>query len=204
MANVNTSLELKYKTLLSADGVSLSIVETTGVYSNTNITGYGTTNPVVGDVTGVELEIAANDSTYVYDLSSTEIDLTVWPDNSSDEIVVIESEDIGQETGSQITDQVLTLTFSYTGTFNAVSFTAETVLYVGVAPALECCYEKLLNLIDAHDCGCDDADLYYTKAVKLRATIDAFYNAAACGDVDVAVELLSQGNFICTECGCGC
>jgi len=200
MNNTNTDLELQYTILLTPDGTTLKIVETTDAYSTTNVGGYGTVNPVVGDVTDVALEIVSDGSAYTF----ASADVPDLPDDAAENVTVITSDQLGQDTGVQLPDGILTLTFTYSGTFNSVPFIAENTIYKGIAPSLECCYAKLITKVSTGNCGCSSQEEGYKTAMKLRTTIDAFYQAATCNDTDRAQELLAQGQFICEDCDCGC
>lgn len=200
MSSTNTDLTLKYSVTLTPDGTTLKFVETTDEYSASNTGGYGSVNPDTSDVTDVALEIVNQGEEYAFDDS----DLTGFPDDDASEVVSITSDMLGGDTGDQIPDGILTITFTYTGTYLSVVFTTETVIYKGIATAVECCYDKLIASVTAGTCNCESQEEAYKNVVLLRSTIDAFYNAASCNETERAEELLSQAQQICEDCECNC
>lgn len=200
MSSTNTDLTLKFSCTVTPDGTTLKFVETTDVYGASNTGGYGTINPEPSDITSVALEIVCQEKEYSFDDS----DLTGFPDDTATEVVNITSDMIGQDTGEQIPSGILTITFNYTGTYAGVVFTTETVIYKGIAISEECCYDKLIASVTAGSCNCESQEEGMKNVVLLRATIDAFYNAAACNDTARAEELLSQAQQICNDCECNC
>jgi len=208
--NINTSLIPKFKIFQSSDGINLNIIETTGLYDiNTNQGGYGTINPDVADVSLVQLTITVANGTYTFTNDPNSVTYPTildgyLPDDASTNLLQIASSYLGQVAGTQLTDQIVTLVFTYTGTFNAVTFTAETTVYFAANAQLLCCYDKALSKASTGSCGCENPDEFKVKVNTLSALIKAYVYAAECDDVCNAEDLLSQAQAICCEIGCNC
>ena len=201
--NTNTSLTPTYKVFLSNDGVNLNIIETTSTYDiNTNKGGYGTVNPETSDVSLVSLTINTKNGDYTFTNGSGGLLENLLPDDTITNIAQIPSDQLGYVTGSQIGDQLLTLVFTSTGTFNAVTFITETTIYYGSNAQLLCCLDKARNLVDT--VCCDQEDIYADAVNQLEATISAYQYAASCNDVDRANDLYAQAAQLCKFCNCSC
>ena len=184
---------------LKSNCVDLVFKETTGLYSLSNLGGYGSPNNTTGSVTSAVLVITAPDSTeYTIDMLAT----TFFPTSNTLYEFIIPLSDIGSPV--TVADGYWTFVYTVTApdpnTGIPASFVATSALVVSCAA--NCCIANMLAQIKLNTCPtCDSLFSYedYVKAVSLR---DSMQEAANCGDAQYITDTLNILTKLCNKVKC--
>lgn len=162
--------------------------ETTG--SGTN--GWGSPNPGLGDAESAELVIKfPDDSEVEFDLSAN------FPTDDDQLEAIISMSDLSLS--GKFPDGIYL--FTYNVVVDGDSYTKS--CYVLFDCQAKCCVDKLFAKIKSTDCGnCSESKL--RQAYDADAFLKAAENAASCGKLTQAKELLSKVEFLCNNENCNC
>jgi len=194
-----TQLVLNFEICQSSDCSSLTFVETTGLFSDTNLTGWddgllGSLNPPTSDAVSAVLTITlASGVTYNIDLFATGLFPTY--DNTLE--YTIPNESFGYVTGSAIADQIIN--FTYTVTLSDDSVYTQNIQQAFYCQA-QCCVMSMFANIDSgcNDCNADKIE----KALNAYALLKGLIYAANCGNSTYFNNILAQVNKLCLNSNC--
>ncbi len=176
----------------------LTFKDTTGAYSVSNPTGYGTPNPEIVDFVSAVLTVIAPDET------EYEIDLFAdsFPTVDVDQEYEIDLDDLGSRTSiedgywSFIYTIVTAGAVTYTATFGAIFLCNA-----------RCCVQRILLKIDENKFGTTDKQnqKYINNYLKAKAILDTLTYYAYCGNLDKFdnIKLVLDkmcNNIDCTTC----
>ena len=189
------SLELKYTSSVTIDGLKLLFQETTGIYqATTNPTGWGTPNIDTSDSILAKLEIIfpneTEDDIHTLDIS------TDFPSSDTSKAIEFTMEDFDGEEGDIFPDGVYNIIY----TISTETEDYVTSKYVFAFSQVKCCVESMFKNLDP--IGCNGSCL---EAAEDALTTWAYYKAllanATCGDIAKVNELLELVNKMCSGRG---
>lgn len=195
---ISTSLVLNFEICQSNDCSSLTFVETTGLLSDTNLTGWnngllGATNPSTSDATSAVLTITlASGNTYNIDLLATGF----FPTYDTNFEYVIPNESFGYITGSPIADQIIN--FTYTVVALGVTYTQN--IQQAFYCQAQCCVMSMFVDIDSTCDNCNEDKM--DRALKAYALLKGLIAAANCGNSTYFNNILAQVNKLCLNSNC--
>ena len=188
-----SNLDLKIS-LDSPDCSNLIFNELTGIYTTSNLTGWGAPNDTLGEVISATLFISTPSGTgFAFNplLSGFPTNSTVFP-------YTISYASLGLPTG--LVDGVYTATYTVITSVTSVLYTYRVSNQFLINCNLECCVDKMLLDIDDFDCDCNE-----DKKDKYLTALSALYSiekAKDCGDIVTANNLFSIANKLCNNLGC--
>ncbi len=173
---------------------SMVFTETTGAYSENNLTGWGTPNADTDDATSAILTITDPANTnFEFDLFA---ETPNWPTTDETQEFNIIPTDLNQANGKFIDGLYK---FQYTVTLDDDSVIT-TIIYQFFYCNIECCVNKMFAKITDPVCDCQ-ADAIAT-ASKADALLTALKKAAKCGKTSVFNTLTTILNRMCTNINC--
>ena len=184
------ALEPKFTIDLSSDGKTITFKETTGVYSLSNLGGYGAPNPAAGTITIFNLSITYPDGTVVvvdmipegYPDITGLVEYTITSDTPfTDGIYKFLSE--VATPSLKMTDYELTKAFYYN---------------------IKCCVFKKIAATKVPECGCGCATEYLEDVSNLWVLFRGMQQNAKIGNVDAFNELLLETSKMCNTENCKC
>lgn len=176
----------------SADVKTLYIYDTTGVYNvNTNPTGWGGSNPAVGDATSDKISIQKVGSNTIY-----EIEMYPTLPNTDDAPFEIDSSMLGLGPNAEIPDGQYVFTRK-TVILSTTTYTKSArVFLVG---QLQCCADTMLDM-DKPGCTCESGKL--TPASILQYTLWTLKKAFKTQKFEKANEIYRYAQDLCKEKNC--
>lgn len=216
------ALDLTIEVYTNDECDELFVEDVTGLYSTSNLGGYGAANNVlINDVTDVTITLAYTtlSTNLVFALtvvngtitvatmtlgSATPVNIlslltsTVWPPTSANPFSLTQS--TYSATLPTFDDGVYTVTYRIAGAHSAVPFDYSTTENELVSCAVCCCIsEKSLNI------DINDTDALVANLIPSAYLAAAEY-ATDNGSVTSANSLLAKAAAVCadTDCGCGC
>lgn len=193
-----TQLVLNFEICQSNDCSSLTFVETTGLLSETNLTGWddgllGSSNPTTGDATSAVLTITlASGNTYDIDLFATGF----FPTYNDTFEYVIPNESFGYTTGSAIADQIMSFTYTVVALGETYTQTVQQAFYCQA----QCCVMSMFLGIDSTCDNCNEDKM--DRALKAYALLKGLIAAANCGNSTYFNNILAQVNKLCLNSNC--
>lgn len=194
------ALQLKLEVVQSDDLKTLRVTETTGIYNSvSNIGGFGSPNPTVGEVLTATIQFykrASDGQLTAYNL------VNVYPalPSQNNGFIDITGEDIGFGVGSTIGDGIYEIVYTVTGVSGA-AFTYILTTNVYITGAIECCWKNMSLKVSQCKCGCDkleDKFNDFTLNVRLLGSAISDQN-----DTVIQSYIDSLTN-LCQSSGCGC
>lgn len=182
-----------------ATNTDITTFDTTGVYGVTNLSGYGTPNPEVGDMTDAAVVFHLTDTTTylpnddnlaTFDSSTTPPAFPTLP-NTTNIGFTVTGEDLGYGVDAKIPDGVLQADYTVTGGGNVYAYSK----FILIDATVRCCLSKLA-LTDGCNCGAGK-----TKFERGWAALDAAHASMECNDITSAAKNLSRAISICGGCG---
>lgn len=190
------ALELKSSPIPNKNG-TVTFTETTGVYSSTNLTGWGTPNPEIATATEATLTIYLPNTTTLLPDSTTSVAIDIGAEgfpNTDNTPYIVTNEALGGEANTRMPDGIYQ--FDYLIYINDV--TPYTVSeYVLVDSTVNCCIANLAGSVDATKCGCGKGASKFEKA-SLALTAARF--AMDCPNITNAAKNLQAAIEICDGC----
>lgn len=191
---------------------NLVFTETTGAYSPSNTSGWGTPNEATSDAVTATLAIYNSNN----DLIAT-LDMLaglVNPDNTSQTHTfpndsysetsynfyqgLISNTSLGYLPTEIIPDGVYTFVYTVTTAENTYTKTKYAYHFCTVG----CCVDKAFAKVPDTSCDCDGTA--YTKAIKMKTLYEALKKAAECFQKERFERLLRILQNICTNNKCDC
>lgn len=201
MSNINTSLQIEFSICEGTSCSSFDITDTTGVYSASNLLGYGTPNPSIADIDTATLEVEFPDGTSVtIDLLTESSGL--FP-NTSDVSFTVTNSLLGLS--DKITDGVYILTYTITGDTNngsdVIAWESTCTHYVLFDCQTKCCLDTLFSTITTEECAtCNNSIL--NQVTKAYMYLEAAHKAACCSMKNKAGKLLNNASYLCNKTNC--
>ena len=199
MSQTNTDLLVAFEICEGSKCDSFDITDKTGVYSGTNLGGFGAPNPTVAEVDTATLLITFPDNSQLT-LDLLDLSSGAFP-NTSDTPFTITAAMLGV---TKIEDGAYTFLLTYTGTQidgAVIDWSSSTTLYQFFGCQTQCCIDKLQGSIKSDECnGCNDAIL--KRVVEATAYLNAAHKATCCGIRGKAAKLLANAKFICNSTLC--
>jgi hypothetical protein len=210
-------LQLSILPKISTDAKKLIFTETTGIYSVTNTTGWGSPNPLisecqtVGSTPGAILTVLTPDDNFItmfsYDPS---LGGTQFPETTGLQEKNLYYYSSGYTTTYNATATPVNMpdgVYTFTYTINSVNYVSKiatiysTTYYLLVTTGVACCVDKLFHLASQADCtDCKNEKL--SKALEAESYLKAAEYANACGKNNMAAKHLSKAQWICSEQNC--
>lgn len=187
------SLQLKAN-ITTPDCLNLIFNETTGVYSTSNLTGYGTPNPLITAATNATLSVITPSAAYFFPLFSSG-----FPSFNTNSSYSISSTSLGFSNGLEdgLYQFVYTVTITITGV--PTIFTLTQNFYITCN--LQCCIDRMLLNLDSSECdSCNEEET--DKYIKAFGILQQIYHAIECGDLTTASNLSNLGNKLCKNINC--
>lgn len=133
----------------------ITFTETTGVYSTSNTTGWGSPNQLTSDATAATLLIESYDSTTntYTTLSTTNLFTSSFPSSTSTQEIFLDSTYFGEVITDAIPDGIYV--FTYTVTTSTTTYTQKKKAYFYCEA--KCCVYGMFPSLDVCECDCDDA-----------------------------------------------
>lgn len=178
---------------LNSGCTTLTLRETTGAYNaSTNTGGYGAPNPEIAAVTAAVLTVTDPDGT------EYEIDLFTegFPTDNEDFEYEIDLADLGDresiEDGYWQFSYTVTSGDDYTGTKNYFFYCN-----------IECCVNRLLTLVEADECLCDEVNnKNIDNYIKAKTFLESLKNAANCYNETNFNRIKTLLDKLCRNSGC--
>ncbi len=196
------ALKLKFTVANGSNCKSIIFTETTGAYNNPdNITGWGTPNPSIGDVTYSKLKIENLTTSTIYDL----INITPNSTNSSTTINTSDLKIAGVSIGDVTLPDGL-YEFTYHVKVNSLR-TEYTSIVKSLFLCESCCkIKKLATDVDL-DCGCcnDDCSEKIWKFLEAHTLYKALQWSGVCGsETEINSNIQSLQDYLininCKNC----
>ena len=156
----------------SSNCSSLVFSDTTGAYSLTNLTGYGTPNESISGATA-ELIVTLSDGT----ISTISLTAAGFPTTDSTLTYTISAEDIGYSSGDKIDDQIISFQYKVvTALTTIITQYKSQAFYCQV----NCCVNSMF--IDL-DLSCEDClKSLGKKSMKAYLMLQGLKYSSSCGD----------------------
>lgn len=169
----------------------IKITETTGVYSTSNLGGYGSPNNTLGSITSSTLTITSP-SSVIYSINLFTLG---FPSNNLSFSYTIPFTTLGL---TNIEDGQWT--FVYTVSDGITSFT--TTKYSLFYCNSECCVSKKLANLKLEDCDCCKTDKSYDDYVLTQTMLESLKDAAKCGDTSKFAKIKKIIDKLCKNTNC--
>ena len=177
----------------------LSILDTTGLYSASNLTGFGGVNPTIAQMEIISLRVyLPNADTKLPDLTTyVDIDSPSGFPNTDKIPYVVDNEALGGAAGSKCPDGiyevVLTLTID--------DFAYQSTCYIAMAEGIKCCKNKQGLKLDPYKCSCGKAR---TAFEELCYQLDQIAVGVDPVDPNIthAARAIKRAAAICAGTGC--
>lgn len=196
-SQVNTSLIASFSMCQNNSCTSVTISNTSGIYSVDNIGGLGSPSIVFSDIDVCTLGVTFPDGTTTT-LDLLALSLGQFPEFDFE----ITASMLGLS--GKLPDGVWLFTLTYSGDGIddlRIDWSSSTSSYFFFACQASCCLNKLLASIQPDECmSCSD-DLL-KKVIKGFTFLDSAHNATSCGSIKRATKLLASANFICNSKSC--
>lgn len=199
------TLELKINITSNNQG-GFIFRENTGQYSVTNLTGWGSPNEILANVTSVTLEVFLPDpSTYLPTSNSVVFDAgdnfnVDFPTSDYTKQFDIDGEMLGGAVGSNVPDGVYEFFYEVIVDQGGGEFATYTVSeYAVMIDDVMCCISKLsVDAIEAWcGCGCDKKTSRFESGMLM---IEAAKYAIFCGNITAAAAAISNAVSVCNGC----
>jgi hypothetical protein len=187
------ALKLTFDICVTNGCTVFKLNETTGTYSVTNTTGWGSPNLPLGDVVSATMLITSPSGVeYTVDMLNT----FNWPTNNSSLFANISASSLGLtnlEDGLWI--------FKYTVTDNSGNNISTTNHYLNYCNS-ECCVLQMLTNLKLDNCGCNCNDPKYEDYLKAWLQLEALKKAADCGDETAFNNIKKIVDKLCKNINC--
>ncbi len=179
---------------LRSNCTELILKETTGVYSASNLGGYGAPNIAVGAVSTVTLTVTSPAG-----ISYTILDATLvgFPTSDSDFEFTIPLSLLGNRTTIEDGYWI----FLYTVLDNIGTTYTYTTAYA-FSCSINCCIQNMLAKLKLSTCETCNSIFTYEEYVKTVALRDSLQNAAECGDTEYIEDILDILTRLCNKSNC--
>ena len=169
----------------------IKFTELTGIYSATNLGGYGTPNQLVSSFIDPKLFIYTLTNELVY-----EIDLPAqYPLNNDIDGYVITLPEV-------LPDGVYLVKYNITNNLIEEPDTYKSC-YVLFTCQADCCVQKLYAKVTSGTCSeCNESALNHAN--EAFGFLESAKASAACGDLTEAISKLNKVKYMCTSLNCKC
>jgi hypothetical protein len=188
------SIKLDFSICQNSDCKSIKFSETTCSYSSNNTGGWGSPNEEVTDATEATLQIQIPG---VVGLVNIDLYSLGYPTNISNSLTLT-SNNLGLGVNYPLPDGIYIFTYSVTTSNDIYTITK----YILLDCQVRCCVSKMLAEIPDKDCDC--ANETSKKALLAYTYLEALTNAARCGNITKANNILNLLRMICNKKSCGC
>lgn len=186
------ALQLSFQICQSNTCDALTFVETTGAYSATNLTGWGTPNVALADATSAILTITlASGNIYTIDLLAT----TYFPTNDTTFEYELTNSDFGYTDGGKIDDQIITFTYTVIADGTTYTQTVHQAFYCQV----QCCVYSMFKDLNV---TCDACSQSKTKAIDAYLLLKGLIYSANCGNTTNFNSQLAILQKLCLGSSC--
>ncbi len=190
------AVQLKFEVCESKDCRSLVFSETTGEYSSSNTTGWGSPNKETSDAETAVLTVTTpSDSDYTFDLFA---ESPSWPSVDDNQEFSIDVTDIGGSTGSKLEDGLYLFKYQVTRT-TATTFNYSQQIQQLFYCSARCCVDSMFADLD-FECDCCAEDI--NRALKAKAMLYSLELAAGAGHVNQFADLLDIIRKLCNNSNC--
>lgn len=191
------SLALSFDICQANTCQSMTFTETTGAYSASNLTGWGSPNLATSDVDTADLYITDPSGTvFSFDLLAQS---PAWPTTSSTQEFEITPSDLSQGDGN-FTDGLYKFQYTVHPTGDPSTSVITKVVYQLFYCNINCCVNQMFALITDPSCDCQ-ADAI-AAASKADALLTGLKRAAACAKTTLFNSLLTILQKLCTNSNC--
>lgn len=191
------ALEVEYCISNKNDCKTFEVIDTTGSYTASNITGWGGSNTAIADIKVAEFTIEQRNSDGTFTELNTVIATPPLP-NITEAPLTLTSIDFGYEDGIVIPDGI------YRGTYDVYDMGDSLVAsydktFVNIC-SLECCFKKLSNKAANIKCDTGTKAKFQEMSILMRG-LEA---AIQCGDLITIQNNIDYLTKLCSGCGCSC
>lgn len=203
MATITTNLQLGIHLCQTNNCKTIKLSETTGSYDSVSNPGGwdsdGTDNPIIDDVTSINIKIKLPDSTeWNFDRTFTN---DLLPDATGLQEIEFDTTDFGQSIVASFDDGIYEVTYSVLGDMSADNYEESTFNKYLLTCQTRCCIDKLFHAASQSDCtDCKNEKL--DKAIEADNTLRSAEYAALCGKFNMASKLLAKAQWICNTKNC--
>lgn len=174
----------------------LTFKDETGVYDAVyNPGGYGSPNPTLASAEAATLVVTLPDGTVVPTINLFPLNM---PDTSGIEIFITNAM-LGLGTAS-LPNGIYTWTYTVSRT-TATAFTATKTIKTFVDCQAQCCVDKMFCQVELSTCDCCQNDKL-DNALKAQGWLDSANHAFNCAKPNLAKQLLSKVEQLCTLTKC--
>lgn len=196
-----SSIILNFNICESSNCDQLVFTDTTGSYSSTNTSGYGSPNDDISSVTATTLTIT--DPTGIITVINLFTLSPSFPTTDSTQEYIISPSNIGS-LNTKFTDGIYIFIYSVTTVVNGV-----TTIYTQTVQKLfycqaKCCIQSLFTAIDDFDCDCNQSQI--EEAYQGDILLRLLQRASGCGSTSrftealTLIQSLCNTSSTCTEC----
>ena len=197
------ALILKGSGSIADNNLSVNINDVTGIYSSTNLSGFGSPNLLVSAFVSSLVQIQKPDPTSflpsgdVYPLTSLGFDTYPTLPNILNNAFNIPNSSLGLSPADPMPDGIYLANYSATTGGNVVYKSA---FYFYNTKAIDCCYAKKA----AKFCGCDDCDdnSEYMAYARFKLEYSCLKTYLCNGDNKNAARYFKILTDACAKCGC--
>lgn len=190
------AVQLSFEVCQSLDCRSLVFTETTGEYSSSNITGWGSPNKLTSDAeTAVLIVTTPSGADYTFNLFT---ESPAFPTSDDEREFVIDTTDIGGTTGSRIPNGLYLFRYSVTRT-TATAFSYSQQIQQLFYCTARCCVNSMFADLD-FECDCCEEEI--DRALKAKAMLYSLELAAGAGHIDKFNNLLDILTKLCNNTNC--
>lgn len=185
------ALILNFSTCVVNGCTQIKFTETTGVYSASNIGGYGAPNNTLGSITTAVLTITSP-SLVVYTINLFPL---TFPSSNSSFSYTIPTAILGLTT---IVDGKWTFTYTVSDGITTFTTTKYSLFYCNS----ECCITQKLANLELTDCDCCKTSTDYDDYILAWTYLQSLKDAAECGNVDSFTKIKKIIDKLCLNNGC--
>lgn len=187
------ALDLNFDIYTRRNSTQLIFKETTGTYSLSNTSGWGSPNDSLSSVSSWVVSITLPNSTTLYSFNNP---INLPSDNNAN--IIINPIDIGSTTGL-IPDGVYEIQYEVITTNN----TYKKVLRIPIFSNVSCCVKRMALKIKP-GCCCDDK--FIQEFNLAQALLISMCENAEFGNETMFNNYLNKLQLLCNwnNCGCGC
>ena len=201
------ALQISISVRGSTDGLGVVFTDSTGLYSSTNLGGYGTINPDVSDVTAYSVDFTIPDST-TYQLSNPPTIITIdlfalgFPTIST---ITIPNTAFGLASTATLPDGIWNADATATGTTVDGAFSSTTDADFALYYNARCCSDG--KIAEHATCTCTKFDATDVKIIKMDMALDVVDYLVECGQIAKAGNVIAFAKQTCAQienCDSGC
>ncbi len=196
------SLALNFTAEISDDGKTITITETTGIYSATsNSGGWTSPNPAIASALTATITLSqlidGDNSIY-----SIPVVISAYPTlpNTTSTIFSFTAQTAGYGLNATFPDAVYSLIYTVTGNSGG-AYSASTTLQFSFTHVIDCAVKTLTNKVSLCDCGCGPLFQTYSKISAQKRLFDSTVN---CGNTQQIFKDIAFLNSELANSNCNC